>query len=313
MRFHSVSVLAAAAISTLCACHAELPQKANNDASLDAATADAAKDGGVSSSMDAAIADASREAAISHCNEDAGFHCDGDWKNRCAPACREDQCCVPRRTRFVCDARNADGTCSAPDLVVDATKISSEGYTIEWVNFDIDNCALIEHCVNAPGWRRLLRFDVWTPNIGQADLYLGAPSENPSLFEYSACHMHYHFNTYADYALVDPDGGIAASGHKQAFCLMDSESYPGMSTIGAAYNCSNQGIQVGFADVYRQSIDCQWIDITDTPAGTYDLHVSLNTEHRLLESNYDNNDVHVPITINASTDTPDAGVIDSSL
>ena len=36
MRFHSVSVLAAAAISTLCACHAELPQKANNDASLDA-------------------------------------------------------------------------------------------------------------------------------------------------------------------------------------------------------------------------------------------------------------------------------------
>jgi hypothetical protein len=167
--------------------------------------------------------------------------------------------------------------------------------------------------VNAPGWRRLLMFTSFTPNIGNADLNLGmATATNPN-FEYSTCHHHYHFRGYADYSLLGSDGGVAAIGHKQSFCVEDLvqvDTSPGIRTQGHYDACGTgggeQGISVGWADDYYPNLPCQWIDVTDVPAGAYTLHVALNTEHRFAESDYNNNSADAPVTIPASwnTDNP---------
>jgi hypothetical protein len=128
-------------------------------------------------------------------------------------------------------------------------------------------------------------------------MYMGPPGANADRFEYSMCHMHYHFNTYAQYALRRADGTSAADGHKQAFCLMDTNRIVDESADGLQYTCENQGIQMGWQDVYGSYLDCQWIDVTDVAMGDYTLNVSVNTAHLLNERNYENNVANVPVSI----------------
>ena len=153
--------------------------------------------------------------------------------------------------------------------------------------------------------RRLLRFDTWTPNQGNADMFLGVPDTTSGRYTYSACHMHYHFDTYAGYELLSSDGRcVVAVGHKQAFCLEDFYSYPcggagqpACSQRGAQYDCGYQGIEMGWQDVYGRIYDGQWIDVTGVPAGDYILRVRINLDHLLAESDYANNQIDVPVTI----------------
>lgn len=243
------------------------------------------------------------------CGPMSGVDCDGDYVGRCTPGCSADQCCSPQNGHFMCMPRNADGTCPLADLFIDGTHIDGTGYAIEYQNFAADDCALVEGCVDGPGLRRLLRWDTWTPNQGQADMYLGAtPARGVSSGPYvwSACHGHHHFNSYADYELLGSDGSQAAHGHKQAFCLLDYHPYPcggaGQPACrypdpAAVYTCGNQGIERGWQDVYERNLDCQWIDVTDVAPGDYQLHIALNTLHILPESDYTNNDLYVSVTI----------------
>ena len=230
------------------------------------------------------------------CNPETGIECDGDWAERCSPACPSGECCSPQMGRFACMPRDAMGRCPAADLFVDATQIEGM-YSVEWRIFPEDDCAIVEGCVGGPGPRRLLRFSTWTPNTGDADMFLGVPDMSSSYFEYSSCHDHYHFNTYAEYELRNTDGSVAATGHKQAFCLLDFYQYPGTDDRGAVYDCGRQGIQRGWQDVYGRDLDCQWVDVTDVAPGEYLLNIQINTEHILNESNYDNNEVNVAVTI----------------
>lgn len=242
------------------------------------------------------------------CNPEIGVECDGDWRGTnprtgaeyCA-GCATDQCCVPRDGRFQCMPRDAAGACPAADIYIDSSHIEGRT-TIDWQMFDSASCEIAEACVNGTGMRRLLRFDTWTPNIGEADLFLGAvPSRgDPSdVFEFSSCHGHFHFNSYAQYELLSQDACCQAStGHKQAFCLMDLQRHD--TSIGSdtsAYGCGYQGIQRGWQDIYSSGLDCQFIDITDVPPGEYVLRIRVNVQHVLLESNYDNNEINVPLTI----------------
>ena len=50
-----------------------------------------------------------------------------------------------------------------------------------------------------------------------------------------------------------------------------------------------EGISVGFGDVYSAWRDGQYIDVTGLPAGTYYLVHRVNPNRRLMESNYANN------------------------
>ncbi len=186
-----------------------------------------------------------------------------------------------------------------PDLVVDRDRLRAD-LTIEHRTFAADACELLpeEGCIAAAGDRTLLRFAVETPNIGNANLELGDPAGNPA-FEYSACHDHYHYKGFADFQLVNASGATVASGHKQAFCLMDSSKVsddPSVAT-GPKYWCGFQGIQRGWSDVYDTRLPCQFVNVTDTPPGSYTLRIELNHDQTLDELSYSNDTVEVPVTL----------------
>jgi hypothetical protein len=141
---------------------------------------------------------------------------------------------------------------------------------------------------------KLLGFSVMTPNLGTADLDFGDPSQNPA-FVYSPCHMHYHLRGYAQYRLLDASGSVVVTGRKQAFCLIDLELLSG--TRQPRFNCDNQGITVGWADLYSNGLSCQYLDVTNVAPGEYTLEVTINPERLFPELDYSNNTTTTRVTI----------------
>lgn len=191
-----------------------------------------------------------------------------------------------------------------PDLIVEQNDLMAST-VVDTRTFAPTDCAIVEGCITTPGTRRLLRFDTATGNVGNADLVIGSPSTlGQACFEWSPCHMHNHFKGFARYTLYQSDGvTIAATGHKQSFCLDDGETIPWFDPQppepAERFQCWNQGLHIGWEDVYPNDIDCQWIDITGVPAGDYILSVIVNATHALPESDYTNNEARVPVTIAA--------------
>ncbi|HVH47567.1 MAG TPA: lysyl oxidase family protein [Labilithrix sp.] len=205
-------------------------------------------------------------------------------------------------------------TSNGPDLSVDPDRLKGTAEVVE-TNINARSCAVIEGCVGGSGKRKLLRFDVVTPNLGDTDVVMGPPSESPELYEYSECHRHYHLKNYALYELLNLDAspvlnalGNRVIGHKQAFCLLDSLKYDPNAGTSHAFTCGNQGITAGWADLYNKELDCQWIDVTEVPNGNYLLRVSVNVGRVVREgtpgdgdANYDNNSATVPVTVTDAT------------
>ena len=44
---------------------------------------------------------------------------------------------------------------------------------------------------------------------------------------------------------------------------------------------------------------CQWVDVTGIPSGTYELEVSINSDHQVAEQDYANNVVTLRIQLAA--------------
>ena len=204
-----------------------------------------------------------------------------------------------------------------PDLVLDTAALAN-GVTFDLHAFAPDACELqaADLCVDAAGTRKLLRFDVAAINQGTADLVLGDPTQQPPpvdqhgnpLFVYSQCHGHYHFQSFARYELRERgQATLVKAGSKRAFCVEDTRAVT--STAPKKYTCTNQGIQVGWSDVYPNNLACQWIDITDVPPGDYDLWVFLNTEQILPESDFTNDSGMTPVTIAGPDATHPAPVV----
>lgn len=204
------------------------------------------------------------------------------------------------------DPNNGELGCDAPDIT-----ISEDGMDVylEDIFVEDDSCTLLEGCVGGTGWRTVLRFDVQTPNVGSTDLVMGIPSNHPDLYHYSSCHMHQHFDGYANYTLLDGNDAVA-TGHKQAFCLVDWESWAWPWLVGppqdgddGQFNCFNQGISRGWQDDYEADLDCQWIDVTDVDPGNYTLRIDVNPPPPnsqtplLIERDYANNVLEVPVQI----------------
>src|SRR5262245_32311709 len=112
-----------------------------------------------------------------------------------------------------------------PNITINAARLQSS-VVFRTAQFKPTDCAIVDGCVSGSGKRNLMKFDVQTPNVGAADLYLGNPTNNPA-FVFSPCHGHYHLQGYALYELLTLNGqpvivnGGAVVGHKQAFCLED--------------------------------------------------------------------------------------------
>jgi len=189
-----------------------------------------------------------------------------------------------------------------PDLLIDTARLTASLMT-QTVTFSSTSCELVEGSIGAAGTRRLLRFDVAIPNLGNGDLVVGSPTDpnNPyyPIFQFSPCHGHYHIQGFTDYQLLRLDRSLAAFGHKQAFCLEDLTRFSGKGP-SHGYTCSSQGITSGWADVYSRYLSGQWVDITGVPAGDYILHVEINAAGTFPEGqNRYPNVFEVPVQISA--------------
>lgn len=179
-----------------------------------------------------------------------------------------------------------------PDLIVEPM---DQQWLVRDEQLDATLCSVEEGGVT-PGLRRVVRFTVTTPNIGDADLYVGDPREhvaiNDGLFEFASCHHHYHYKHYALYELVDPATGYVWKAAKRGFCMLDTDpnpAYMGEPPHDAIFkNCGtpelsgNQGISHGWSDTYRFYLGGQYfvLDGGDgqpvVPPGTYQIRVTVN-------------------------------------
>lgn len=158
-----------------------------------------------------------------------------------------------------------------PDLAVrsDALAVNHISYRY----FPEDACELQEECIGAPGWRRILNFDATDENIGGKPVHIGAvnfylvdeetEASLHGMYEFSACHQHYHFKHYGNFEL---EGVPNAAGYKTGFCLISTDRLMNneQSPMNNPYaDCAYQGIESGWADRYQAGLPCQWLDITD--------------------------------------------------
>jgi hypothetical protein len=135
-----------------------------------------------------------------------------------------------------------------------------------------NDCSIVEQCVGGPGWRRLLQFSTadrntgTTPlNIGSVDYFIqndgGTALSQHNVFEYSACHHHYHFTHYGTFSFNNNQ----ATTSNRGFCLQATDRFSNIevSPLPNPYaNCWFQGIMAGWVDEYKAGLPCQWIDVT---------------------------------------------------
>ena len=195
--------------------------------------------------------------------------------------------------------RWANAATALPDLSIVGSAVNP---AISTENFANTSCAVLEGLIQA-GTRTIIRFNTETENSGTASLFFGNPANNP-LFVWAPCHAHYHFQNYMSYRLRDANGNIAAIGLKVGFCILDVFRWSPSAPNNALYSCTDQGIQVGWGDLYDSTLDGQWIDITGLPAGNYTIEIEANPQGIIQEANYSNNITTVPIAIGNPTAPP---------
>ncbi|XP_030841141.1 lysyl oxidase-like 2 isoform X1 [Strongylocentrotus purpuratus] len=213
-------------------------------------------------------------------------------------------CTGNERTLSECPhVRGDNGTCMAdykagilcagvlPDVLMDVHVLQSSIYMQDWPMYMLQ-CAAEENCLSSEshvrGARRLLRFASAIMNRGTEEF---RPVLGRSSWEWHACHRHYHsMDVFSTYDLLDADGVRVAEGHKASFCLEDVYCDSGAQKV---YSCDagTQGISVNCVDIYRNDIDCQWIDVTGVPQGSYVLRVDVNPNHIVGETDFTNNEV----------------------
>lgn len=180
-----------------------------------------------------------------------------------------------------------------PDLVVleDILRFTMESDAI--ANPDV--CAVEEGCLRGLGTRYIIRFTTHIKNIGNQDYYIGQTPSSPSSpsdqFVWDPCHNHWHYRGYAEYVIFDAAGNLVPIGSKNGFCVLDLECSDGGF---GNYTCDNMGISAGCGDIYDSYLPCQWIDITDLPAGAYTMVVRVNWDKSpdkvgRVEKDYNNN------------------------
>jgi hypothetical protein len=219
-----------------------------------------------------------------------------------APA--EGSACSPESATCDDAAAELDANPAArplPDLVLDGAYLRD---TTLQAFIDVDDPCLVDDlCVTGLGRRRVVRFGSRIGNTGSADLVVGAPGPDNPYWTFDACHEEYQLDGYARYDLIEPDsGGVVVVGAKSGFCMRDSEPWdPDASAESCRqYDCKLQGVSQSCADNYGSALQCQWIDITDVPAGSYDLRVTVNADRKFEELDYANDVVTVRLEITSN-------------
>jgi len=241
---------------------------------------------------------------------------------------------APATIRLAAVERTGASPGSAPDLIVRSDVLRNH-WLVRVEDLPAGFCSVEEGNIT-PGVHTLLRFTVTTPNIGDADIFVGDPNEHVAagdgLFEFATCHNHYHFRHYALYELIDADTGFVWRAAKRGFCMLDTDPNPqwlgGPNPGPPVYrNCGAigipgfQGISAGRSDTYHLHLGGQYFVLDggdgqpDIPPGTYILRITVNPPfvaqagepcphqdpagfcHQLPESDFFNNIGQVTIEI----------------
>jgi len=186
------------------------------------------------------------------------------------------------------------GKLTGPDLIVRSDVLSHQ-WVVRDENLPSTFCSVQEGEVT-PGLRRLIRFTVMTPNVGDTDIALGDPNAhvaaNDGLYEFATCHQHYHFKHYAKYELIDPATGFVWRAAKRGFCMLDTDPNPAIfgqpprnprfRSCGAVGVPGNQGISAGWADTYRFFLGGHYFvpdggyGQPEVPPGAYIIRITVN-------------------------------------
>lgn len=150
--------------------------------------------------------------------------------------------------------------------------------------------------------------------IKQAD---GSPDRlrEAGLFVFHGAHNHFHVDDWAIYHIRqvlpgDGVGSILFGGVKTSFCLLDSTRYLGPEPISGtppiarqfvSCGANEQGISVGWEDIYDKGLPDQWIDITGLPPGEYWLESEVDPEDHFLETDETNNVARIKLVIDVDT------------
>lgn len=183
-----------------------------------------------------------------------------------------------------------------PDLQVYLPDFVPSRITYRYIH--ANSCEMAERCVSGTGWRRLLQFATSDENVGNSTLTIGGVDytlsghagelDTHNLFEFSACHAHYHFKYYGSF---DWEGKASDTidNHKQAFCLQSTARTANRETSplhNAFAGCDFQGVEAGWVDQYKAGLPCQWLDITDSATGTGARAFTSNPQGLLCEGRF---------------------------
>lgn len=160
---------------------------------------------------------------------------------------------------------------------------------------------------------------------------------------YHPTHAHSHFDDWGVYSLRIPDPNepnplnwtMVGEGSKLGFCLMDfgtcqyynghcrdgnnnilTTNLPNYGLGGGTYSCgvTNQGISVGWTDIYYQYLDGMYINIPEGVCnGDYMLVVEVDPNNVLLEENENDNIMVAPITLTQQTNCPSCAGVDLNI
>ena len=171
--------------------------------------------------------------------------------------------------------RYGEVTGTEPDLQVYKPEFAASRVTYRYIH--PGSCELVEHAVGASGWRRLLQFATVDENVGNTDLTIGGVDyaltgqqgelDAHRLFQFSACHRHYHFNYYGT---LRWSGSGTVVNSKKGFCLQSTGRTSNRETSrlnNPFADCAFQGIAAGWADKYAIGVPGQWLDTTALPVG----------------------------------------------
>ena len=189
-----------------------------------------------------------------------------------------------------------------PDLIVQASA-TQNSWRVKDEFLSATFCSVEEGNIT-PGTHRVLRFTVTTPNIGNADVYVGDPlahmdpngdgnfSDADGMYEFSTCHDHYHFQNYARYRLLSADGTKEWRSAKRGFCMLDTDPYnegtqtqvgsPNYMSCGTQTLSGFQGVSHGWADTYVWRLGGQYFVLdgadgqAEVPPGTYTIEIHVN-------------------------------------
>lgn len=131
-------------------------------------------------------------------------------------------------------------------------------------------------------------------------------------FVYHPEHNHWHVEAWAQYQFwsIKPDGQrdqLLLTSDKQSFCIWDEGQYD-LSLEKASpkrnyfFTCDRQiqGMSVGWSDTYRANVEGQQLDLGKLGDGIYIFRSLINPDRKILESNYDNNEIQLYLEISGN-------------